>query len=62
MMAADIRAAIKAAAEGHNRYEQDKKHTDEDVDQHCGLIPGKTLHSIEVGTASEGAPYKALDI
>jgi len=62
MMAADIRAAITAAAEGHNHSDQDKEHTDEDVDQHCGLIPGKKLYSIEMGAASEGAPYKALDI
>lgn len=39
MMVTDIRAAITAAAEGRNHYEQDKDHTDEDVDLYRGLIP-----------------------
>ncbi|KAG0038376.1 hypothetical protein BGZ82_000334 [Podila clonocystis] len=62
VLAADIRAAMMAAAEGRNHYEQDKDHADEDVGQYRGLIPGKKLHSIELGPGSGGASHEDLDL
>ncbi|KAF9307371.1 hypothetical protein BGZ74_005811 [Mortierella antarctica] len=59
-MAADIRAAMVAAAKGLNHYEQDKDHADEGLEQYRGLIPGKKLHSIEVGPGFGGASNEDL--
>lgn len=55
-MVVDIKAAIAAAAEGRNHYElspdsngydECEVKNDEDMEQYCGLIPGRKLHSLE---------------
>ncbi|KAF9300242.1 hypothetical protein BGZ74_008105 [Mortierella antarctica] len=54
-MVEDIKAAIAAAAEGRNHYEAatfcSSSYGDdgvgEDMEQYCGLIPGRKLHSLE---------------